>query len=53
VIGLLAATVAAFATVRWMLRSLERFGLSAFGWYRIVLGIVIFVMLAKGVIPAE
>lgn len=52
IIGLVAATVAAFATVRWMLRSLERFGLSPFGCYRIVLGIMVFAMLAKGLIPA-
>jgi undecaprenyl-diphosphatase len=53
IIGLLAATAAAFATVRWMLRSLERFGLSPFGWYRIALGIVVFTMMARGVLSTE
>jgi len=37
----------AFATVRWMLRSLERSG-GAFGWYRITLGILVLALLAQG-----
>lgn len=47
-IGLVVATVAAFATVRWMIRSLERFGLSIFGWYRIILALVVAGLIAAG-----
>lgn len=53
VVGMAAAMVAAFVTVRWMLRSLERFGLMPFGVYRIVLGVMILALLARGAFPAD
>jgi undecaprenyl-diphosphatase len=42
-IGFLAAAVTAFATVKWLLRYVQTHTFSAFGYYRIVLGIVILV----------
>jgi undecaprenyl-diphosphatase len=47
-LGLLAAATAAFITVRWMLRSLEKFGLVPFGYYRIALGLFVLTLLAIG-----
>ncbi|MFL5327646.1 MAG: undecaprenyl-diphosphate phosphatase [Gemmataceae bacterium] len=47
-IGLIAAAVAGFATVRWMIHSLERFGLAPFGYYRIVLGLIVLTLIGLG-----
>jgi len=45
-VALIAATVSAWLTVAWMLRFLQRVGLTPFAVYRIVLGISILAWLA-------
>jgi undecaprenyl-diphosphatase len=47
-LGTAAATVTAFIAVKWLLRYVQTHTFTAFGWYRIALGIGIFVLLAFG-----
>lgn len=49
-IGLVVAFVSAMAAVKWMVAWLNDKGFELFGWYRIVIGIVAFVLLGAGVI---
>jgi undecaprenyl-diphosphatase len=46
-IGLIAAAVTAFITVRWLLRYVQSHTFKPFGWYRIALGIAILVLFSK------
>ena len=52
VVGIVAAAVAAAVAVKWLVSYLQNHGLSIFGWYRIVLGVVIGGLIVAGVIPA-
>ncbi|MBX7103733.1 MAG: undecaprenyl-diphosphate phosphatase [Gemmataceae bacterium] len=52
-VSLVAATVSAFLCVRWMLKSLEKYGLAPFGWYRIALGLLTIGLLAAQVIQPK
>jgi len=45
VIGFITATAAAGLAIAWLVSYLNRHGLAAFGWYRIVLAIVMFVLI--------
>lgn len=47
-IGLAAALVSAFVSVKWMLEILNSRGLVPFGWYRIVLAAALFGMIVGG-----
>lgn len=49
-IGFLVATLSAMIAVKWMVGFLESHGLSLFGWYRIVAGIILGVTLAFEII---
>lgn len=46
-IGAIIAAVTAFIAVRWLLRYVQSHTFKAFGWYRIVLGVVILVLFAR------
>lgn len=45
IVGLLTATIAAAASIAWLVGYLNRHGLGAFGWYRIGLAILMFVLI--------
>ena len=50
VVGVVAATVSAAVAVKWLVSYLQSHGLSLFGWYRIVIGVVIGGLCAAGVL---
>jgi undecaprenyl-diphosphatase len=47
-IGILTATIAAWLTVTWMLRFLNRVGLMPFAAYRVVLGLAVLALIRSG-----
>ena len=47
-IGLVIAFVSAMAAVKWMVAWLNDKGFELFGWYRVVVGIIAFALLAAG-----
>jgi undecaprenyl-diphosphatase len=50
IVGLVAAFLAAAASIKWMVGYLERHDLSLFGWYRIAIGVLAAVLVATGAI---
>ncbi len=49
-IGLLVAFVSAVAAVKWMVSWLNEKGFEVFGWYRLVIGVLAFILLGAGVL---
>ncbi|MEY2466932.1 MAG: undecaprenyl-diphosphatase [Verrucomicrobiota bacterium] len=47
-LGTIIAAVVSFIAVKWLLRYVQTHTFNAFGWYRIVLGIAILLLLLKG-----
>ena len=48
IVGCVIAFVVAILAMRWFVGFLTRYGFRAFGWYRIIVGGVIIVLLALG-----
>lgn len=48
-VGCVVAFVVALLAMKWFVGFISKYGFKAFGWYRIVLGLVILVMLMSGV----
>jgi undecaprenyl-diphosphatase len=46
IVGIVAAFVAAVLSIKWLVGYLSRHDLSIFGWYRIVVGVLVLVLLA-------
>lgn len=48
IIGFVAAAITGFLVVRWILGYLPRHGFALFGWWRIIVGVVVLVTLGTG-----
>jgi undecaprenyl-diphosphatase len=51
-VGIISAAVSAAVAVKWLVTYLQSHGLSLFGWYRIVIGVLIGGLVATGVLAA-
>jgi undecaprenyl-diphosphatase len=51
-VGIIAAAVSAAIAVKWLVSYLQSHGLSAFGWYRIGIGLIIGSLIVAGTFPA-
>jgi undecaprenyl-diphosphatase len=51
-LGCAVATVAAWASVRWMVGYLKSHGLAVFGWYRVLLALCVAAAIASGIVAA-
>jgi undecaprenyl-diphosphatase len=51
IVGSLVSFVVALAVVHWLLRYVATHDFRLFGWYRIILGVVLAALLVAGIIP--
>ena len=51
--GFVMAFVSAVIAVKWMVNYLKRHGLALFGYYRIILAVIVAGLLAGGILPSE
>ncbi len=51
-IGMFTALISAIVSVKWMVAYLNKHGMAIFGYYRIVLALVVAALLMKGTLPA-
>ena len=49
-VGFAVATVSAMVAIRWLVSYLTRHGLAIFGWYRVALASVLWVLIARGIL---
>ena len=50
IVGIGVATISAALAIKWLVSYLSRHGLALFGWYRILLSIVLGIMVARGML---
>ena len=48
IVGCVVAFVVALLAMKWFVNFLSKYGFKAFGWYRIIVGVIILVMLLSG-----
>jgi undecaprenyl-diphosphatase len=48
IVGCVVAFIVALLAMKWFVNFLTKYGFKAFGWYRIIVGVIILVMLLSG-----
>jgi len=48
ILGFIVAMISAALAIKWLVRYLERHSLAAFGWYRIILAIIVAILAMRG-----
>ena len=48
IVGCVVAFIVALLAMKWFVNFLTKYGFKAFGWYRIVVGVIILVLLLSG-----
>ena len=52
-VGFITAFISAVVAVKWMVNYLKQHGLALFGYYRIVLAVIVGILIATGFLPAD